>query len=147
MIHKCKSNSNSDSNKNSMTWIFLPPRSPGTSPQTSPGTPVASSPVRQLSTSKKLRPRLVDPPSRLQFYKKHVPVTITIAVGTSKFPQKRCRVCYINGIRRDTTKQCALCNIPLCVKGPCFEDYHKKAKYWQSPPDVRGRRGRRGVRQ
>ena len=48
--------------------------------------------------------------------------------------QKKCRVCYKSGRRRDTTYQCAQCKVALCVsKRDCFSRYHTLKKYWTSP--------------
>ena len=123
-----------------------PPRSPGT--QSTPGTPrTPPSPVAGPADAPEppppKRPRIRDPPGRLTSYKKHH----LEAIGPHARSQKRCRVCYMNGKRKDTVKQCARCKVPLCLKGPCFEAYHTRVRYWQSPspsPDRgRGRGGRR----
>ena len=117
------------------------PMSPGSPPGTGTPPPPGTPPPAPAPSAVKPRPRLVDHPGRLQQYKRH----ILVSIGLEKKRHKRCRVCYINGLRKDTTKQCDLCKIPLCSRGPCFDAYHKKAKYWLSPPDIRGR-GREGSR-
>ena len=40
-----------------------------------------------------------------------------------KLPMRRCRVCYKNGIRKDTRSYCKECKVPLCTK-TCFFTYH-----------------------
>ena len=48
--------------------------------------------------------------------------------------QKKCRVCFLSGYRRDTTYQCAQCKVALCVfKRDCFRRYHTLEKYWTTP--------------
>ncbi|XP_056405467.1 oocyte zinc finger protein XlCOF7.1-like [Hyla sarda] len=44
--------------------------------------------------------------------------------------QKRCRVCYKRGIRKNTTSQCDTCpdNPGLCIKN-CFREYHTSMQY------------------
>ena len=71
---------------------------------------------------------------------------ITKITGHTK--QKRCRVCFMSGIRRDTTRMCSRCLIPLCRR-PCFQVYHDKRVYWTRAPagskvglKMRGRQGR-----
>ena len=46
-------------------------------------------------------------------------------------PQKRCRVCYKKGVRKESRYQCLGCpsNPGLCYY-PCFELYHTKFTYW-----------------
>ena len=90
------------------------------------------------------RKRIFDPPGRLLSYKKHKPEAVQ---GTNKRSQRRCRVCFMNGIRRDTMKQCCVCKIALCTSRDCFEVYHKRVKFWQSPPAGGSQLGRRGRRQ
>ncbi|XP_071972612.1 piggyBac transposable element-derived protein 4-like [Engystomops pustulosus] len=45
-------------------------------------------------------------------------------------PQKRCRVCYKNGIRKDTGYQCMTCHDQpgLCIH-ECFRKYHTSLEY------------------
>ncbi|XP_064097240.1 zinc finger and BTB domain-containing protein 17-like isoform X5 [Macrobrachium nipponense] len=43
--------------------------------------------------------------------------------------RKRCRVCIINGSRRDTKYQCITCVIPLCTA--CSDVYHREPQYWK----------------
>ncbi|XP_064093102.1 longitudinals lacking protein, isoforms H/M/V-like isoform X5 [Macrobrachium nipponense] len=72
---------------------------------------------------------LHDPPDRLRLgdHKEE-------KVGKGQ-KQKRCRVCFMNGVRRDTTFQCSLCKIALCVvRRDCFMRYHTQQKYWCTPP-------------
>ena len=115
----------------------VPPPVPGTSREMSPDSPPPATPPRPGK-----RPRLADPPQHLKSLAKHYLVPVT---GPGK--QKRCRVCYLSGKRKDTTKQCHLCQIALCAKGPCFDQYHKKVKFWSSPPlERRGGPGRRARR-
>ncbi|GFR70878.1 PiggyBac transposase Uribo2 [Elysia marginata] len=47
-------------------------------------------------------------------------------------PQKRCRVCFKRGQRRDTRFHCPTCPSPpgLCL-GECFKLYHTKEAYWE----------------
>ena len=56
--------------------------------------------------------------------------------GSKRKPQKRCRVCYKKGVRKDNRYHCACCpsNPGLCYY-PCFELYHTqlycdKKKCW-----------------
>ncbi|XP_068224924.1 piggyBac transposable element-derived protein 4-like [Palaemon carinicauda] len=45
--------------------------------------------------------------------------------------QRKCRVCSMNGIRRDTVYQCSHCKIALCqVTGQCLTKYHTLSQYW-----------------
>ncbi|XP_068222159.1 piggyBac transposable element-derived protein 4-like [Palaemon carinicauda] len=45
--------------------------------------------------------------------------------------QRKCRVCNMNGICRDTVYQCSYCRIALCqVTGQCFTKYHTLSQYW-----------------
>lgn len=54
----------------------------------------------------------------------HFPAEIPVT-GKTKKPPKKCRVCYKNGIRRDTKFHCETCptNPGLCIKN-CFKIYH-----------------------
>ena len=45
-----------------------------------------------------------------------------------KYPQRRCRFCKNNSVRKDTRYYCEECNVPLC-KAPCFGDYHSKKHF------------------
>ncbi|KAJ8926360.1 hypothetical protein NQ314_021280 [Rhamnusium bicolor] len=46
----------------------------------------------------------------------------------SRQPVRRCVVCAKNKKRSETTYQCDICNVGLCVL-PCFETYHTKKLY------------------
>lgn len=76
------------------------------------------------------RPRIYDPPQRLQRRSGSAPHTITEIVTGAAVPRKRCRVCYRKKIRRETRYECVSCKVPLCVKGNCFMVYHSKKRYW-----------------
>ena len=78
------------------------------------------------------RPRgrhVVDHPDRLDANKDH----FVERVGRVK-QQLRCRVCAMQGKRRDTCFQCGYCKIGLCttVKRDCFRLYHTKRQYWKT---------------
>nr|XP_032834244.1 uncharacterized protein LOC116956615 isoform X1 [Petromyzon marinus]XP_032834245.1 uncharacterized protein LOC116956615 isoform X1 [Petromyzon marinus]XP_032834246.1 uncharacterized protein LOC116956615 isoform X1 [Petromyzon marinus] len=77
--------------------------------------------------AKHKRPRLVDPSCRLTQVTEHAMTSIMPS-------QRRCRVCYRNGRRRDTTWECNVCKIPLCLRGDCFVQYHSQKQYWTPPP-------------
>ena len=47
------------------------------------------------------------------------------ATDKKKFPQRRCRVCQKNGIRKDTRVFCKKCKVPLCPN-TCFFIYHSR---------------------
>lgn len=47
---------------------------------------------------------------------------------TDRRKRKRCRVCYVNKIRKDTSFMCKSCKVPLHL-GECFANYHLKKKY------------------
>ena len=51
--------------------------------------------------------------------------------ASKRKPQKRCKVCYKKGIRKDSRYNCQNCpsNPGLCYY-PCFELYHTKFNYW-----------------
>ena len=120
------------------------PRSSPDSDSPPPRTPHQSPPQPTPGPSRKKKPRLVDPPQRLQSFKKHV---LTAIKGPGNKPQKQCRVCYMISKRKDTTKECIICKIPLCTKDPCFDVYHKKMKYWTTPTLVQRRESRGRGRQ
>ena len=42
--------------------------------------------------------------------------------------RRRCRVCYRNGSRHESTFYCVPCNVPLCQQG-CYQRYHTVRKY------------------
>ena len=47
-------------------------------------------------------------------------------------PQKRCRVCFKKGKRKDSRYHCPRCpSKPGLCYYPCFEIYHTKISYWQ----------------
>ena len=50
------------------------------------------------------------------------------ATDKKKFPQRRCRVCQKNGIRKDTRVFCKKCKVPLCPK-TCFSVYHSRKSF------------------
>ena len=118
------------------------PAGPAATPATSsseeestdnPGTPRSGCPYKR---------NIVDHPDRLMPGPNHVQERIG-----HKRQQKRCRVCYMNGKRRDTSFQCTHCKIALCVRRDCFRCYHTQQKYWSTPVAggrvaVRGRRWR-----
>ena len=85
-------------------------------------------PEPPLQVVRQRRPRIVDPPERLTTNVRHQPVP----VGAKPGAQKRCRVCSRNKLRKDTSKMCSVCKVPLCVRGPCFNDYHTLRRYWRS---------------
>lgn len=53
------------------------------------------------------------------------------AMASKRKPQKRCRVCYKKGVRKDSCYFCPNCpsNPGLCYY-PCFELYHMRFNYW-----------------
>ena len=68
----------------------------------------------------------VDPVSRLH-RDDHSLVNLAEAGGAK---QKRCRVCHMNGRRRDTCFMCCSCQVPLCrVDAECSRKYHSMAVY------------------
>ena len=86
------------------------------------------------------RPRVLDPACRLQ-PGDHEPQRMPPNRG------RRCRVCFMNGIRKDSRYLCSTCQVPLCNKPTCFRRYHTEARYWSSQPVAampRGSRTRRG---
>ncbi|XP_053323867.1 piggyBac transposable element-derived protein 4-like [Spea bombifrons] len=60
---------------------------------------------------------------------RHFPSTIP-TTGAKQKPQKRCRVCYKKGIRKDSRYHCPSCpSLPgLCIN-ECFMIYHTKVDY------------------
>ena len=89
--------------------------------------------------------RLADPVCRLH-RGDHSLVNIAEAGGGAK--QKRCRVCHMNGRRRDTRFMCRKCQVPLCrVDAECSRKYHSMAVYWSAPPrgTVRGSSSRQSA--
>ena len=68
-----------------------------------------------------------DPPSRLFGGFKAHHINSFPATDGKKYPQRKCRLCTKNGIRKDTRFYCKECGIPLC-KAPCLGDYHAKKK-------------------
>ena len=64
-----------------------------------------------------------DPASRLKGgFIRHQPAEFP-PTEKKKLPMRRCRVCYKNGIRKDTRSYCKECKVPLCAK-TCFFTYH-----------------------
>ena len=48
-------------------------------------------------------------------------------------PQKRCRVCYKRGQRKDVRLQCSGCpSRPGLHLVECFKAYHTKLRYWET---------------
>ncbi|XP_064078477.1 piggyBac transposable element-derived protein 4-like [Macrobrachium nipponense] len=76
----------------------------------------------QIPTSR----RIVDPVCQLQ------PGDHTLELLEGR-RQKRCRVCHMNGRRRDTRFFCCTCNIALCRFGKCDHKYHTEVIYWSAP--------------
>ena len=72
--------------------------------------------------------RIVDPVDRLR-PGNHILVQIQ---GPTK--QKRCRVCQLSGVRRDTRFECQQCRIALCRINDCLYRYHSLPVYWRTPP-------------
>ena len=60
-------------------------------------------------------------------YKQHQQATFP-ATDKRKYPQRRCRVCKKNGIRKDTRIFCKKCKVPLCPT-PCFALYHSRKSF------------------
>ena len=71
-----------------------------------------------------------DPESRLRGGFKAHHLSVYPATEKQKYPQRRCRVCMNNKVRKETRVYCKECNIPLC-KTPCFGDYHTKKRLLQ----------------
>ena len=88
--------------------------------------------------------RLVDPVIRLQ------PGDHTM-VRLPGNKQKRCRVCYMSGMRRDSRFICQDCNVALCRirVSDCYNRYHTQAVYWEAPPrgTAAGRQARASAQQ
>ena len=105
---------------------------PATATATATATPSAAThaPARAVQERPAPGPSriYVDPECRLDRGGDHDIVPLQ-----GKTRQRRCRVCHMNGKRKDTTRQCQRCQIPLC-KAPCFALYHTKRVYWNAPP-------------
>jgi len=43
--------------------------------------------------------------------------------------QLRCRVCKARGVTQKEFVKCRKCEVGLCVKKTCFEDYHTEAQF------------------
>ena len=112
-----------------------PSAAPAVATPTSPPVP-RNDPIRPLDTR-----IYTDPEIRLQ----RGDHTMTILPGVRI--QRRCRVCYVSGIRRDTRYYCSLCRVPLCNKGTCYTDYHSKERFWKIPAQgtTAGVRSRRNL--
>ena len=86
---------------------------------------VITSSSEDASPTPTLRSPVHDPRTRLYGgYKRHHIERIPDTEKVYK-PQKRCRVCYRKGSRKETRYLCKECNVPLCL-GKCFENYHSK---------------------
>ena len=53
--------------------------------------------------------------------------------GTKHWPtrsekQLRCHVCKARGVTKKVFMKCRKCDVGLCVKQSCFEEYHTKAQ-------------------
>ena len=66
-----------------------------------------------------------DPPNRLRGGFKSHHISTLPPTANKKYPQRVCRLCNKNGIRRDTRFYCKDCKVALCNR-PCFGDYHSK---------------------
>ena len=66
-----------------------------------------------------------DPPNRLRGGFKSHHISTLPPTANKKYPQRVCRLCSKNGIRRDTRFYCKDCKVALCNR-PCFGDYHSK---------------------
>jgi hypothetical protein len=64
-----------------------------------------------------------DPSTRLigGFKRHHIELIPGSTIGQK--PQKRCRLCYRAGVRKDTRYHCKECNVPFCLE-KCFTGYH-----------------------
>ena len=43
--------------------------------------------------------------------------------------QLRCHVCKARGVTKKVFWKCCKCEVGLCLKNTCFEDYHTKAQF------------------
>ena len=66
-----------------------------------------------------------DPPNRLRGGFKFHHISTLPPTANKKYPQRVCRLCSKNGIRRDTRFYCKDCKVALCNR-PCFGDYQSK---------------------
>ena len=60
-------------------------------------------------------------------------VTMLEVCGSKRWPtcsetQLRCHVCKGRGVTKKVFLKCRKCDMGLCVKQTCFEDYHTKAQ-------------------
>ena len=92
----------------------------------SPATPAATpaSPAQELP-SPPPRGRVIDPPGRM------LPGNHSLIMLEGARTQKRCRVCVVSGVRRDTRFICTTCKVPLCRINDCATRYHTLAQYWR----------------
>ena len=121
-----------------------PPPPPSVVAPTPPAAPApAPEPAADDPPPGPRRPRIYDPPSRLQ------PGNHKLVLLEGKAKQKRCRVCYMSGRRKDSRYMCCVCQTPLCNNVECFLAYHSRETYWSAPPrgTVEGQRSRRLARQ
>ena len=116
---------------------FAPVPGPSDAPATSSATAAAPAATPAAATPKRRRTRLVDPYTRLEGPHQHYFGKLT------DVRQKRCRVCLRNGKRKETSYQCIVCQMPLCLLGNCFRLYHTKVKFWGSPSSSSKDQGRR----
>ena len=100
---------------------------PAAAPAAAP--PIPGSPTAEAEVVLMSRPtqRVIDPVGRL-----HRGNHTLEHIGGRR--QKRCRVCHMNGRRRDTRFMCHSCKVPLCrVDAECSRTYHSAFMYWSAP--------------
>ena len=73
------------------------------------------------ATPKRGRPVIVDV-ARLN--ERHFVKSVPSTEGRANRSRK-CKVCALNGVRRDSRYQCSDCDVGLCVV-PCFEIFHTR---------------------
>ena len=89
--------------------------------------------------TKKQKMRRVDPPNRLvhnaNIFHQLIPTPLhEEGPKKGKSKQLECQVHSRQGIRKETTSQCAVCLMPLCqskTATDCFYKYHKYTRYWE----------------
>ena len=117
--------------------VAVPP-TPSPPSRTDPGAAATAATVTPRAAAAVPRPPFKrhkpDPDCRLR-PGEHVKMLIKDHPESSGIRQKRCRVCWANGRRKDTQFMCALCCIPLCAHmRDCFAVYHNTARYWKASP-------------